>query len=134
MPDTPVGSDHQKKSVKDFPEWPEEPDNSLDKRVASRLHFYLAAMYVIGMLMAVCEIGAFGGNPVLLALIPLIGLYATVFMHPFIMVPVGLIAFMVYAYGRAEQMEPIAIVGLLMMVSVWLGALYWYLQHPEFMM
>jgi uncharacterized membrane protein YfcA len=132
MPDTPVGSDHQEKSAKDFPEWPVEPDNTVNKRVASRLHFYLAATYVIGMLLAVCEIGAFGGNPVLLLLVPLGSLYVTVWEYPYIMIPVALIAFVVYAYGRAEQKEPIAIVGALMMVAVWLGAIYWCLQHPEF--
>lgn len=133
MPDTPASSVHQEKSAKDFPEWPVEPDNSVNKRVASRLHFYLIATYVIGMLLSVCMIGGLGGNPVLLSLIPLLGLYAAVLVHPFITIPIGLIAFVVYAYGRAEQKEPIAIVGALIIVSVWLGALYWYLQHPEFL-
>lgn len=125
---------HQEKPVKEFPDWPEEPDNSLDKRAASRLHFYLIATYVIGMLLSVCMIGGLGGNLVLLALVPLLGPYVAVWEYPYIVIPTALMAFVVYAYGRTEAKQPVAILGLLLMMSVWLGSLYWYLQHPEFLM
>jgi hypothetical protein len=114
----------------DFSEFPAEPERLVNKHLTSRLKLYMAATYVIAMLMGAIKM-KLGANPALLIISPLIGLEYALYGFPYFTVPVLLLVLAVLAYGLLNNKELVAALGSLLLAAFWLCAVYWCTSHPE---